>query len=122
MLVIRVLRVLRMARVFKLARYSTGLQVFGNTLRSSMHELAMLSMFLLTGTIFFSTIIYFLEKDEVGTDFTSIPAACWWCIITVTTGNDHILPLTRPYRERQFHSASVGYGDVQILTACRLHM
>lgn len=29
MLVIRVLRVLRMTRVFKLARYSTGLQVSG---------------------------------------------------------------------------------------------
>ncbi|KAE9553595.1 hypothetical protein FO519_003190 [Halicephalobus sp. NKZ332] len=85
MLVIRVLRVLRMARVFKLARYSQGLQIFGNTLRASITELSMLSMFLVTGTIFFSTIMYFLEKDEPHTDFYSIPAACWWCITTVTT-------------------------------------
>uniref|UniRef100_A0A915DH02 Uncharacterized protein n=1 Tax=Ditylenchus dipsaci TaxID=166011 RepID=A0A915DH02_9BILA len=96
MLVIRILRVLRMARVFKLARYSTGLQVFGNTLQSSLRELCMLSMFLVTGTIFFSTIMFFLEKDEPGTDFRSIPAACWWCIITVTT---------------------VGYGDCLIQTS-----
>ncbi|KAI1720567.1 ion transport protein domain-containing protein [Ditylenchus destructor] len=95
MLVIRILRVLRMARVFKLARYSSGLQVFGNTLKSSLRELCMLSMFLVTGTVFFSTIMFFLEKDEPGTDFRSIPAACWWCIITVTT---------------------VGYGDCLIQT------
>ncbi|KAL3083168.1 hypothetical protein niasHS_010970 [Heterodera schachtii] len=95
MLVIRVLRVLRMARVFKLARYSTGLQVFGMTLRNSLRELCMLSMFLLCGTVFFSTLMYYAEKDEPGSDFRSIPAACWWCIITVTT---------------------VGYGDSLILS------
>ncbi|TKR87796.1 hypothetical protein L596_012139 [Steinernema carpocapsae] len=85
MLVIRVLRVLRMARVFKLARYSTGLQIFGHTLRSSLTELSMLGMFLLTGIVFFSTLIYFLEKDEPGTEFYSIPSACWWCVVTMTT-------------------------------------
>uniref|UniRef100_A0A183BJC1 BTB domain-containing protein n=1 Tax=Globodera pallida TaxID=36090 RepID=A0A183BJC1_GLOPA len=95
MLVIRVLRVLRIARVFKLARYSTGLQVFGMTLRNSLRELCMLSMFLLCGTVFFSTLMYYAEKDEPGSDFRSIPAACWWCIITVTT---------------------VGYGDSLILS------
>uniref|UniRef100_A0A7E4VMJ1 BTB domain-containing protein n=1 Tax=Panagrellus redivivus TaxID=6233 RepID=A0A7E4VMJ1_PANRE len=95
MLVIRVLRVLRMARVFKLARYSQGLQIFGNTLRSSMTELSMLSMFLVTGTVFFSTVMYFLEKDEPNTDFYSIPAACWWCITTVTTvGYGDTFPIT----------------------------
>ncbi|EPB75325.1 K+ channel tetramerisation domain protein [Ancylostoma ceylanicum] len=80
MLVVRVLRVLRMARVFKLARYSSSLQTFGQTLKSSITELSMLSMFLLTGIIFFSTIMYYLEKDEPHSDFYSIPAACWWCV------------------------------------------
>uniref|UniRef100_A0A1I7WE03 Ion_trans domain-containing protein n=1 Tax=Heterorhabditis bacteriophora TaxID=37862 RepID=A0A1I7WE03_HETBA len=80
MLVVRVLRVLRMARVFKLARYSSSLQTFGHTLQSSITELSMLSMFLLTGIVFFSTIMYYLEKDEQYTDFYSIPAGCWWCV------------------------------------------
>ncbi|WKY10470.1 hypothetical protein Q1695_002659 [Nippostrongylus brasiliensis] len=96
MLVVRVLRVLKMARVFKLARYSSSLQTFGQTLKSSITELSMLSMFLLTGIIFFSTIMYYLEKDEPHSDFYSIPAACWWCVVTMAT---------------------VGYGDAKPVTA-----
>ncbi|GMS80280.1 hypothetical protein PENTCL1PPCAC_2455, partial [Pristionchus entomophagus] len=95
MLVIRILRVLRMARVFKLARYSTSLQTFGHTLQSSITELSMLSMFLVTGIIFFSTVMYYLEKDEPYTDFYSIPAGCWWCVVTMAT---------------------VGYGDAKPVT------
>ncbi|CAJ0570011.1 unnamed protein product, partial [Mesorhabditis spiculigera] len=93
MLVIRVLRVLRMARVFKLARYSTSLQTFGHTLRSSITELSMLSMFLLTGIVFFSTIMYYLERDEPNTDFYSIPAGCWW-VTMATVGYGDAKPVT----------------------------
>ncbi|XGW02227.1 hypothetical protein V3C99_014347 [Haemonchus contortus] len=95
MLVVRILRVLKMARVFKLARYSSSLQTFGQTLKASITELSMLSIFLLTGIIFFSTIMYYLEKDEPHSDFYSIPAACWWCVVTMAT---------------------VGYGDAKPVT------
>ncbi|PIO75901.1 K+ channel tetramerization domain protein [Teladorsagia circumcincta] len=101
MLVVRVLRVLKMARVFKLARYSSSLQTFGQTLKSSITELSMLSMFLLTGIVFFSTIMYYLEKDEPHSDFYSIPAACWWCVVTMAT---------------------VGYGDAKPVTVCELEL
>ncbi|KAK6029307.1 Ion channel [Ostertagia ostertagi] len=68
---------------------------FGQTLKSSITELSMLSMFLLTGIVFFSTIMYYLEKDEPHSDFYSIPAACWWCVVTMAT---------------------VGYGDAKPVT------
>ena len=58
----------------------------------------MMTIVLLTGVVFFSTMIYFLEKDEDGTPFTSIPAAYWWCIVTMTT---------------------VGYGDAVPATTSR---
>jgi hypothetical protein len=61
-LVIRILRLLRVVRIFKLARYSRALQIFANTMARSLRELSMLSMFLLTGIIFFSTILHILEK------------------------------------------------------------
>jgi hypothetical protein len=40
-------------------------------------QLQMMTIVLLTGVVFFSTMIYFLEKDEQRTPFTSIPAAYW---------------------------------------------
>ncbi|CEF63977.1 Potassium channel family and Potassium channel tetramerisation-type BTB domain and Potassium channel, voltage dependent, Kv family and Potassium channel, voltage dependent, Kv9 family and Ion transport domain and BTB/POZ fold domain and Voltage-dependent channel, four helix bundle domain-containing protein [Strongyloides ratti] len=84
-LVVRILRVLRVIRIIKLGRFSSGLQTFGMTLQRSQKQLQMMTIVLLTGVVFFSTMIYFLEKDEEGTPFTSIPAAYWWCIVTMTT-------------------------------------
>ncbi|KAM3724271.1 putative voltage-gated potassium channel [Dirofilaria immitis] len=83
--VMRVVRVMRVARVFKLARYSSGLKSFGITVKTSLPELSMLTLFLLTTVIFFSTLMYFAERDEPNTKFKSIPHAGWWCIVTMTT-------------------------------------
>ncbi|GMT11685.1 hypothetical protein PFISCL1PPCAC_2982, partial [Pristionchus fissidentatus] len=95
MLVIRVMRLARVARIFKLARYSTGLRAFGETMRKSAAELSMLGMFLVTGIMLFSTAIYFFERDEPNSKFYSIPASCWWCVITMTTvGYGDLVPVT----------------------------
>ncbi|PAV89482.1 hypothetical protein WR25_03407 isoform A [Diploscapter pachys] len=93
-LVIRILRVLRVIRVLKLGRYSSGLQMFGKTLKASFRSLTMMACVVATGVIFFSTLVYFLEKDEPGSQFYSIPAACWWCIVTMTTVD--LTPITVP--------------------------
>jgi hypothetical protein len=44
----------------------------------------MVAIVLLTVIIFFSTLIYFLERDEPDTTFVSIPAAFWWCLFSQT--------------------------------------
>uniref|UniRef100_A0A183I3E6 K+ channel tetramerization domain protein n=1 Tax=Onchocerca flexuosa TaxID=387005 RepID=A0A183I3E6_9BILA len=94
-LVVRILRVLRVIRIIKLGRFSSGLQTFGMTLKRSQKQLQMMTIVLFTGVVFFSTMIYFLEKDEDETPFTSIPAAYWWCIVTMTTvGYGDAVPAT----------------------------
>jgi len=70
LLVVRVLRVLRVVRILKLGRYSAGMRTFALTLKSSARQLGMMAMVLTTGVVFFSTLLYFVEKDEHDTPFT----------------------------------------------------
>uniref|UniRef100_A0A7E4USD6 BTB domain-containing protein n=1 Tax=Panagrellus redivivus TaxID=6233 RepID=A0A7E4USD6_PANRE len=94
-LVVRILRVLRVVRILKLGRYSSGMRTFALTLRSSARQLGMMGMVLCTGVIFFSTLIYYVEKDEHKTPFTSIPAAFWFVLVTMTTvGYGDTVPVT----------------------------
>uniref|UniRef100_A0A8R1Y5A8 Ion_trans domain-containing protein n=1 Tax=Onchocerca volvulus TaxID=6282 RepID=A0A8R1Y5A8_ONCVO len=55
---LRVLRVLRVARILKLGRYSTGLQMFGRTLKARSRQLSMMTTVPLTGVIFFGIPVY----------------------------------------------------------------
>ena len=83
--VLRVIRLVRVFRIFKLSRHSKGLQVLGYTLRSSSRELAMLIFFLLIGVVLFASAVFYAEQDNAKSQFSSIPDAFWWAVVTMTT-------------------------------------
>lgn len=84
MYALTVLRVLRTLRVFKLLRHSKRLKKLIETVRDSATELGLITFVYLVLVILFSSIIYFAELSD-DTQFSSIPQAMWYAVITSTT-------------------------------------
>lgn len=112
---LRVLRALRLMRVFKIGRYSTQLKLISAAMARSMGSLVMLGLCMVFALIIFSTMIFLVERgtwndsmacyvrlgDRTGSlgglcsPFQSIPEASWWAITTMTTvGYGDVFPIT----------------------------
>ncbi|XP_076336816.1 potassium voltage-gated channel protein Shal-like [Tachypleus tridentatus] len=89
------LRVFRVFRIFKFSRHSQGLRILGYTLQSCASELGFLVFSLAMAIIIFATVMFYAEKNVKQTNFTSIPSAFWYTIVTMTTlGYGDMVPAT----------------------------
>jgi potassium voltage-gated channel Shab-related subfamily B protein 1 len=85
------MRSLRVLRVLKLARYSTGLRKFGHVLHKSKMQLLTAGITAVVVIMVSSTMMYYAERNVEDTKYINIPTSMWWALVTMS---------------------SVGYGDV----------
>ena len=71
------LQMLRVLRLLKLGRYSTGIKSFAYALKTSSNTLFYLLILLMFNVLLFSSFVYFAEQENPDTSYTSILASCW---------------------------------------------
>jgi voltage-gated potassium channel len=116
LLVIRALRLLRIFRILKLGHFVREGRVLIDALRSSREKITVFMIFVLLMVTIIGAVMYLVEGGQ-NPNFSSIPRAIYWAIVTLTTvGYGDITPTTS---FGQFLSAIVmilGYAVIAVPT------
>jgi len=112
---LRVLRLFRILRILKLARYFETLRKMGRVLMIKKEELTITVSVVIVLLIFASSLMYFVESSAQPDNFSSIPAAMWWAVATLTTvGYGDIYPVTPWGKALGSFIAMLGVGMVAL--------
>ncbi|MFD2066867.1 ion transporter [Pontibacter silvestris] len=115
LLVIRSLRLLRAARIFKLTRFINEGQVLSKALRASLAKITVFLGAVLTVVVIIGSLMYIIEGAASG--FTSIPTSIYWTIVTLTTvGYGDIAPATPLGQILASLVMVMGYGVIAVPT------
>jgi voltage-gated potassium channel len=115
---VRSLRLMRFFRFVKLGRYLAALQLFLDVARAKREELVLAGGLLGLLLLLSASLIYFVENAVQPEAFSSIPAAMWWAVVTVTTvGYGDVYPVTGVGRLIGGMVAVLGIGFFALPTA-----
>jgi len=110
-----VLRVLRLARLVKIARFIPAFDALGAALRRSSSQLLTSLAVALTLVYVSAVLLYFVEGigGQHQEEFASIPRAIWWAVATLTTvGYGDVYPVTPLGR---FFSAIIAIAGIGVV-------
>ena len=115
LLIIRVFRLLRIFRVFKLRHYVTEAQVLDGALRASRLKITIFLATVVSISIVAGALMYLIEGPVAG--FTSIPRGVYWAVVTMTTvGYGNIAPITPLGQFVAGCLMILGYGIIAVPT------
>jgi len=114
---LRVLRTLRLLRIFKLSNYNTAIEdLFSAVYEERKSFIAALYLFVIA-FVLTSSLIYYAENDVQPEKFASIPDAMYWSLITLTTvGYGDVSPVTWIGKVISVATALMGVSVVALLT------
>ncbi len=113
----RAVRLFRAFRLAKLVRYSSALHTFGRVISAKKEELVTTLSFMFLLLLLAASLMYFLEHEAQPEVFSSIPAAMWWGVTTLTTvGYGDLYPVTAMGRVLGSVIAILGIGMVALPT------
>ncbi len=112
---VRVLRLLRVFRILKLAEYVAEFGALGHALSASRRKILVFMSFVLLIVMVMGTLMYVVEGPEHG--YTSIPVGVYWAITTMTTvGFGDITPQTDLGRVIASIMMLLGWGTLAVPT------
>ena len=91
---LRVLRMFRLLRIFKLSRYNSAMDDMFEAIKSEKDSFSSAMFLLLISCLLFSSLIYIIEGHDQPEVFPSIPAAMHWFILTIISGWGDVDPVT----------------------------
>jgi voltage-gated potassium channel len=92
---VRALRLFRIFRVFRAGRLAEAVVILAAVVRNRKNELLASFLVIVIIVVLAGNLMYLLEHHAQSDAFSSVPAAMWWAVITVTTiGYGDLFPIT----------------------------
>ena len=114
---LRILRLFRLTRIFKLGRESKSLKLFVKALSAVKGELKFTLFFSVLTILFSASAIYYLENEAQPEKFSSITESIWWATVSLATvGYGDVYPITVGGKIFASIISLVGIGVVAIPT------
>lgn len=117
LVVLRLFRIIRLLRLFKLDRYTTALHTISAVFRRKAHQLISSMFVVLLLMVIASVLMYGVEHDAQPDVFSNALSGLWWAIATLTTvGYGDIYPITAFGKVLSAIIALLGIGLVAVPT------
>jgi voltage-gated potassium channel len=112
---IRIMRLIRVFRIFKLTPYLRSGHTMQIALRSSRPKIIVFILSISLMVIILGTLMYIIEGQQNG--FDNIPKAIYWAVVTLTTvGYGDVVPLTALGKTVAVFIMMLGYAIIAVPT------